>query len=360
MFGERTAVGLDVHARTVVGKALDTQTGEVFSARLGPQHPEVLRWLRTVPGPVAVAYEAGPTGYGLARELAAKGIRCVVAAPSKLESAPGDRIKTDARDALRLARLLHRDALVAVTVPSAQQEAARAVTRGRDAVRRDLNRARARVSGLLLCHSRLYTDGGAWTGDHHAWLARQHFPDPATELAYNEALDLVNHLTAKRRRMDRAISDLAAQDPWAQPVTRLRCLRGIETLTAMGLCTEIGTWDRFTGSTIGAFLGLVPSEHSSGATRHQGAVTKSGNTHARRLLVEASWHHQKPYRPGRSLRARWEQAPPAVRARADQGNRRLHQRWQAFDQHHKTTTVANTAIARELAGWCWSLTTMTC
>jgi hypothetical protein len=138
-------------------------------------------------------------------------------------------------------------------------------------------------------------------------------------------------------------------------VRRLSCLRGVSNLTALALAVEIGDWDRFTGNTIGSFVGLVPSEYSSGASRVQGSVTKTGNTHVRRLLVEAAWHHRPRYLVGKTLRDRWELATPAARARGDAGNRRLHQRWARFIERRKRNVVANVAIARELAGWCWSL-----
>ena len=149
---------------------------------------------------------------------------------------------------------------------------------------------------------------------------------------------------------------MAGDSEYTDVVRRLGCLRGISTLTGFGLAVEIGDWHRFTGSTIGAFLGLVPTEHSSGQSRSQGSITKTGNSHARRLLVEAAWHHRKTYcHPGLTMRSRWEHASPAARARGHQGNRRLHQRWQAFTARRKKPVIANVAIARELAGWAWSL-----
>jgi transposase len=138
-------------------------------------------------------------------------------------------------------------------------------------------------------------------------------------------------------------------------VRRLACLRGVSRLTGFALAVEIGDWTRFTGNSIGSFVGLIPCEHSSGASRVQGSITKTGNTHARRLLVEAAWHHRPAYRPGKPLRDRWELAPPAARARGDAGNRRLHARWISFNLRRKRSVIANVAIARELAGWCWSL-----
>ena len=151
---------------------------------------------------------------------------------------------------------------------------------------------------------------------------------------------------------------MADDSPFTPVTRRLCCLRGVSTLTGFALAVEIGDWTRFTGASIGSFLGLTPSEHSSGGSRRQGAITKAGNTHARRLLVEAAWHHKPSYAVGPTLQARWDAAPAAARVRAHEGNQRLHQRWVTFDARHKKHTVATTAIARELAGWCWSLATL--
>jgi transposase len=351
-------VGLDVHARSVVATALDTCTGELFRQRLVPSAEVVLDWLGGLPGPVAVVYEAGPTGFGLYRALSAAGIRCVVAAPSKLQRPSGDRVKTDARDALHLARLLHLDEATAVAVPSVQQEAARDLVRAREDCREDLMRARHRVSKLLLRHGIVYYQGRAWTGAHQAWLRAQHLPEPATRLAFEDAYETVLTTQARRDRLDAAIARLAADSEFTPVVRRLCCLRGISTLTGFALAVEIGDWHRFTGNTIGSYLGLVPSEHSSGSSRSQGPITRAGNQHVRRLLVEAAWHHRRRYTLGKALRDRWDLASPAARARAHQGNQRLHARWVRFDEHHKPHTTADVAIARELAGWCWSLAVM--
>jgi transposase len=173
VFTERTSVGLDVHARSVVAAAIDGVTGELFKSRLTPSHEHIRSWLRDLPGPVAVAYEAGPTGFGLARSLAADGIRCEVVAPSKLQRPSGDRVKTDAKDAVHLARLLRLDEFVAVSVPSVDQENARDLVRAREDARGDLMRARHRLSKLLLRQGIVYSDGDAWTLAHDAWLRRQ-------------------------------------------------------------------------------------------------------------------------------------------------------------------------------------------
>jgi transposase len=355
----RTFVGLDVHAWSVTGHALDAVTGQVWQRKLTPDPVDICVWASGLPGPVKVSYEAGPTGFGLYRYLVDHGVACMVAAPSKLHRPAGDRVKTDARDAELLARLLKLDEIVEVSVPSVEQEAARDLVRAREDVRGDLMRARHRVSKLLLRHGIVWTGGQAWTGRHDSWLRSQRFDLPGRQLAFDAAYETML-LTAQRRdRLDEAITAMAEHSEYTDLVHRLGCLRGISTLTGFGLAVEIGDWYRFSGSTIGAFLGLVPTEYSSGQSRSQGSITKTGNGHARRLLVEAAWHHRKTYRhPGLTMRTRWEQAPVAARARGHEGNRRLHQRWEKFTARRKRPVVANVAIARELAGWAWSLAIM--
>lgn len=356
MITQGTSVGLDVHARQVVAHAVDEDSGRVITAVLTPDTATVVAWLSALVAPVRVVYEAGPTGYGLYRAIVAAGMSCTVAAPSKLQRPAGDRVKTDAKDAAHLAKLLRLGELVAVTVPEASTEATRDLVRARDDARGDLMRARHRLSKLLLRHGIVYNDGDAWTLKHLAWLGTQRFDCPALQAAFNNDLDAVHAVTARRDRLDKAIAEMAADSPWTPVALRLQCLRGISTLTAFSLAVEIGDWTRFTGASIGAYTGLVPSEHSSGASRSQGSITKAGNSHARRLLVEAAWHHRRPYpRASKTLRARWDAAGPAARARGHAGNQRLHQRWADFDDRRKHTCVADVAVARELAGWCWSL-----
>jgi transposase len=314
---ERTCVDLDVHARSILACAIDNETGQIRSLRLGPATGTVLEWVGSLPGPVAVTYEAGPTGFGLAR-------------------------------------LLRIGELPAVRVPSEAEEAARDLVRAREDVRGDLMRARHRLSKLLLRQGLLY-DGAAWTGAHDVWLRSLVFDRTGVRLAFDEAYDAVLTTAARRARLDTAITEMAASPGFVPIVGRLGCLRGVSTLTAFGLATEIVDWRRFTGASIGAYLGLVPAESSSGQQRSQGPITKTGNTHARRLLVEAAWHHRKRYRPSRELLRRQDGQPAEVRARAELGNRRLHRRWVRFDARSKRPTVSVVAVARELAGWCWSL-----
>ncbi|WP_072691773.1 IS110 family transposase [Rhodococcus marinonascens] len=362
MFTERTSVGLDVHARSVVAAAIDSVTGELVQTRLAPSYEHIRSWVTDLPGPVAVTYEAGPTGFGLYRALTAAGIRCEVVAPSKLQRPVGDRVKTDAKDALHLARLLRLDEITSVSVPSADQEAARDLVRAREDCRGDLMRARHRLSKLLLRHGIVYYGGAAWTGKHDLWLRAEALPQlsgAATRLAFDADYDQVLTVRARRDRLDATIEEMAAGSEFTPVVRRLGCLRGVSTLTGFALAVEIGDWHRFTGNTIGSFVGLVPTEYSSGASRVQGSITKTGNTHVRRLLVESAWHHRPRYHVGAVMRGRWDQAPAAARARGDEGNQRLHRRWVGFLERRKRPTVANVAIARELAGWCWSLAVLT-
>ena len=340
MFTERTSVGLDVHARSVAAAAIDGVTGRLLQARSTPSFEHIESWLRELPGPVAVAYEAGPTGFGLHRHLRAAGVRCVVVAPSKLHRPAGDRVKTDAKDAVLLARLLRLDEVTAVAVPTLEQEAARDLVRAREDCRGDLMRARHRLSKLLLRHGIVYCGGAAWTGKHEAWLRSEALPrltTAATRVAFDSDYEAVLTVQARRDRLDAAIAEMAADSPFTPLVRRLGCLRGIGTLTGFALAVEIGDWHRFTGASIGSFVGLTPAEYSSGASRTLGPITKTGNGHVRRLLVEAAWHHRPRYRPGKTLRDRWDLAPAAARARGDHGNRRLHHRWTRFIDRRKRT-----------------------
>jgi transposase len=240
-------------------------------------------------------------------------------------------------------------------VPSVEQEAARDLVRVREDVRGDLMRYRHRLSKLLLRHGIVYFGGHAWTGVHETWLRSQQFAQRGIQLAFDADLEAMLLTLDRRNRLDKAIAEMAVDGEYAGVVRRLGCLRGVSTLTAFGLAVEVGEWHRFTGATIGAYLGLVPTESSSGQQRSQGSITKAGNAHARRLLVEAAWHHRRTYRPGAVMRARWDLASPAAKARGHAGNHRLHQRWQGFIARKKKPVIANVAIARELAGWCWSL-----
>jgi transposase len=354
---EGTWVGLVVHARKVVAGVLDAGSGELRSLRAPVLPAETVEWLRQLRAPVRIAYEAGPTGYGLARACAAAGIACTVAAPSKIPRASGDKVKTDRRDAERLARLLRLGELVAVRVPEPHEEAARDLVRAREDARGELMRARHRLSKLLLRQG-LVWQARAWTLAHDAWLRRQRFGSRPLSIAFDECYGAVLQAKTRRDALDQAIVELAGEAPFADVVARLVCLRGIATLTALALTVELGDWTRFRPQSLGPFLGLTPSEDSTGERRQLGAITKTGNSHARRLLVEAAWHQRRPLRESATLARRRQGQPAAVRARADASARRLHQRWHALEQRGKRRTVVAVAVARELATHCWAIATM--
>jgi transposase len=311
--GEGTFVGLDVHARSVVAGLIDEESGEVRVQRVPHRTEELVGWVGQLAGPVRVVYEAGPTGFGLARALERAGIDCLVAAPSLIPRSGASRgRKSDAGDAEQLARLLRAGELTPVAVPDPGDEAARDLVRAREDSRADLMRARHRLSKLLLRHGLVYEHGRAWTQAHDAWLRRQRLGQPGARAAFEDYYGAVLAALVRRERLDAQIAELAADARFAPVVGRLSCLRGVGTLTAFALCVEIGDWHRLRGATIGAYLGLVPSESQSGSRHSRGPITKAGNSHARRLLVEAAWHHRPPLRPSAPIARRRALQRPEV------------------------------------------------
>ena len=304
----RSWAGLDVHARSVLAVTIDGESGELCSRRLSGATSEVVKFCSSLPGPTRVAYEAGPTGYGLARALDAVGVGCVVAAPGKIERPAADKVKTDQRDAERVLRLLMIDGLHPVRVPSRQEEALRDVVRAREAVRGDLMRARQRLSKLLLRHDVRYEDtASAWTIRHRSWLTALNLGERGAQVTLLEYLGAIDAIVIRRDALEKTIAELIPGSPWEQTVARLRCLRGIDTLSAVGLCAEIGEFERFAkAGQLMSYVGLTPSEDTSGEKRRQGAITKTGSRHARRLLVEAAWHYRRAPAKGQTLRRRQE------------------------------------------------------
>ena len=358
--GNGTFVGLDVHARSVVAGLIDEDTGELRMTREPHRTEELVGWLGDLGGPVRVAYEAGPSGFGLARALEAAGIWCLVAAPSLIARSPAGRArKSDVSDAEHLARLVRRGELTAVRVPDPVDEAARDQVRAREDARADLMRARHRLSKLLLRHGLVFEEGRAWTARHQAWLRAQRLEHPGARAAFEDYYGAVLGAGLRREGLDRQIAQMASEPRLAPLVGRLSCLRGVGTLTAFALAVEIGDFHRLTGRTIGAYFGLVPSESQSGARHARGPITKAGNSHARRLLVEAAWHHRPAVRASTAIERRRASQRPEVAARAEQAGLRLHQRWHHLERRRGLrSTVVATAVARELAGWCWSLAVM--
>jgi|AntDryMetagUQ255_1029468.scaffolds.fasta_scaffold03457_2 transposase len=353
----RSWVGLDVHSAKVVAAMMDRQSGELRMRRLPGATSEIVAFCAALPGPTRVAYEAGPTGFALARALTAVGVQCVVAAPGKIERPTSDRVKTDERDAQRLLRLLMIDGLHAVRVLSTEEEALRDLVRAREDIRGDLMRARHRMSKLLLRHDIRY-DGsaGAWTTHHRAWLGKVDLGERGAQITLMDYLGAIDTLLVRRETLETSIDELVPGSPWADTVARLRCLRGIDTLSAVGLCAEIGDWARFPKPAhVMSYLGLVPSEHSSGQTRRLGSITKTGSGHGRRLLVEAAWHYRRAPARGQALKRRQDGQPPHVIAISWKAQQRLHRTWQRLDaERGKRRTLVAVAVARELAGFCWA------
>jgi transposase len=353
----RSLVGLDVHATKIVAVVLDAETGQLQTFAMSGENTKAAAFCAGLPGPVRVAYEAGPTGYGLARELAKRRVECLVAAPSKIPRASGDRVKTDRRDAEHLVRLLLAGKLHAVRVPDDEEEALRDLVRARDAVRMDLMRCRHRLSKLLLRHGIRFEDGHAWTERHRAWLATITLPWPAAQATMLDARGAIDALCHRRDGLEREILAMLPSSPWVVQVSRLRCLRGVDTLTAVGLCAEIGDFERFAkAEQLMSYVGLVPCEATTGQQRRLGSITKTGSGHARRLLVEAAWHYRSRPSIGRSLTDRQESQPPEAIAVSWSAQRRLHRTWTRLEARAKRRTIIAVAAARELAGFAWAIT----
>ena len=350
--------GLDVHARKTAAAAVQLGSGEVWRARLDGSPAAAIEWLQSLPGPVRATYEAGPTGFGLARAARAAGIELVVCSPGAIPRQPGDRVKTDARDALKLARLLAAGQLRPVVVPAPEWEALRDLVRAREDLRGDLMAARHRISKQLLRHGHVFDEPGeTWSTRHLAWLSRVRLEQPLAEVVLGEYLGHHETLLARRDRLDALIAEHAVDGPWAATVARLRCLRGIDTLTAVGLVAEIGDFAAFGHpKRLASYLGLVPSEQSTGERRRQGSITKAGSRHARRLLIEAAWHYRRQPAISLTLRRRQAGQPAAAVDAAWRAQLRLHRRWARLDaQRGKKRTTVAVAVARELSCFVWEI-----
>jgi transposase len=360
MTGIVTWAGLDVHARSTHAAAIDVSTGELVRARFGPGIEEPVAWLAGLRGPVRACYEAGPTGFGLYRAAVAAGVSVEVIAPGKTPRGPSDRVKTDRKDAELLARLLAAGSLTAVVVPPAQVEAARELMRAHDACRRDLMTARHRVSKMLLRHGRVYPEPSTWTVRHRRWLSAQQFEEPASELVFADLIAATDGISARKAAIAERLSRLAQDEQWWPTVARLRCFRGVDTLTAFALHLELGgDWQRFShASALSAWLGLVPSLHQSGESSRQGSITKTGSTFARRLLVESAWHYGRDPRIGATLQNRQLGQPEHVLQIANRAQHRLHRVYHRMRSRGKPHNVTVVACARELACFLWAAATI--
>jgi transposase len=301
-------------------------------------------------------YEAGPTGYGLHRQITSLGHECLVVAPSLIPKRPGDRVKTNRRDALSLAKLLRAGELTAVWVPDERHEAMRDLSRARTTAVADLRSKRQQVSSFLLRHGLHHAGKRTWTKTYARWAADLKLAHLEQRLAFEEMLLAVRQAQERRERLEQAIR--AAVPDWslAEVVTALMAMRGIDLVSATAFLAEIGDLSRFqTPRELMGYLGLVPSEDSTGDTIKRGPITKAGNRHARRTLVECAWSYQHPPRVGKHKQAKMEAAPPAVRAIAWKAQCRLCARYRALIRKGKLKTVAITAVARELAAFIWAI-----
>ena len=353
-------VGLDVHRAQSVAAVLDPIGGELRVERLrGTPSDVVPGFLEALGRPVRAVYEAGPTGFGLARIAAERGLDVRVIAPGSIPRSPGDRVKTDRRDAKRLVRLFAAGELSFAFVPSEEEERFRDLVRCIDDARKDLMRSRHRLSKFLLRRG-LRFPGRAWTQPHQRWLGRLRFDDALSQAVLIDYMSAVDALVPRRRELIAVLANAVPASAHAETIARLRCFRGIDTLSAAGLCAEVGDFERFAKpSLLSGFLGIVPSEYSSDSKRVQGAITKAGPTHARRLLVEAAHHYRRRPRVGLELAARQAGQDPRVVQIAWRAQRRLHARWAHLgaDRGKPTGTVA-VACARELAAFCWEAATL--
>jgi transposase len=349
------SVGLDVHAGSV--RVAAVRGDELLEERTVAYDLEaVARLLRRWPG-VRCCYEAGPTGFDLYRYLVERGIVCEVVAPGLVPERPGDRVKTDSRDARKLARLYAGGLLEPIYVPSPELEAVRDLIRAREDARLERMAARHRLSKLLLRNGRRLP-GKSWGVTRRRWLGEQRFEFGALQLAYDDYLHALDLVDARIAALEREIATLAEQGPCAELVARLRCLRGVETLTALGIAAEIGDFARFASAEeFMSFVGLVPAERSSGARRRQGAITKVGNAHVRRLLVEAAWHARRRPTVGPELQRRQRGQNTVVLERSWRCQQRLYQRWSRMGARGKLPQKTVVACARELAGFVWAIAT---
>jgi len=355
-----TYIGLDVHKEgIVVALAEDGLRGEVREyGRIANTAAALERLVRKLGGDgtaLRFCYEAGPCGYGIQRQLSANKHECVVVAPSLIPKRPGDRVKTDRRDAVSLARLHRAGELTAVWVPDAGHEAMRDLVRARlDAVHA-LRRARQQLSGFLLRHGFHYSRP-AWTKLHRRWLAGLRFEQTLHHIVLEDYIQAVEAAEARRDRLTAQIAAMLPDWTLAPVVAALQTMRGMALVNAATLIAELGDLSRFANPRqLMAYLGLVPSEHSSGASIRRGGITKAGNNAARRLLIEAAWCYRFPARISRDLRLRQEDQPKPIRDIAWKGQVRLCARYRRLARTGKPANVVTAAIARELAGFVWAI-----
>jgi transposase len=355
-----TYVGLDAHKVLIQVSVLYPGRKESEDWEITNEPASVRRMVRKIvreaPGEVRFCYEAGPCGYVLARQIeaASSGVVCTVVAPSLIPRKPGDRIKTDRRDARKLAVMYRGGLLTEVLPPTPEDESVRDLVRAREDAKQDQHRCRQRLGKLLLRRGIPYPGKKAWTHAHWAWLKAMRFEHAVDQAVFEDYLLALEQMNERLLGLDEQLKVVAQRERYAQHVGWLRCFRGIDTLTAVSILAELYDFSRFrTAPQLMAFLGLVPSEYSSGNRSVRGGITGAGNKHVRRLLVEAGWHYR--HRPNVSaLRKRREGQPPAVVAIADRAQQRLNRRFNRMVGRGVPSTKAVVAVARELVGFVWA------
>lgn len=351
--------GLDVHKDSIVigvaregreaAKAWKTIPYDVVRLR------KALKMLVKDGETLKVCYEAGPTGFGLCRRLREAGIDCIVVAPSLVPGKPGDRVKTDRRDAMRLAHFLRSGDLTEVYVPEEAVEAIRDLERARDDAKKAERAARHQLSKFLLRHDRRY-EGTAWTVRHRDWVRTQKFAYPAQQRVLEDYLKTVEDLAERVTRLTQAMEELVQETALAPMVKALQSFRGISTVSAVTIAAEVGDLRRFpTPGQFMSYVGLVPSEDSSGKRRRQGPITRCGNGFVRRILVETAWHYRHVPTMSKELRRRNQGVAEGVRRIAWKAQQRLHKRMYRLIHAGKSAQKATTAVARELAGFVWAV-----
>lgn len=355
----RTVVGLDVHKDTIVGAALapDVQTvDQRFQLLNRPEAiDKMVKGLTKRYGSVEFVYEAGPCGYELYRRLTERGLPCFLVAPSLIPRKPGDRVKTDRRDAEKLARLWRMGEMQALSVPRPEEEAARDLVRAREDALEDRCRARQRVSSFLLRQGRVWGQT-TWKKGYWVWLKAQRFEIPALQQAFEAHVRRVEDLEEHLRMIEGQMQELLRQEPYKTRVKYLSAFKGIDQLTALTVCVETPDFGRFPKArAYMSYTGVVVRERSSGASSWRGGITKAGNAHIRRVLVEAAWGYRHKSRMSRILMKRREGCPPGMIQIARRAEERLHQKFWRLVNRGKASQEAVVAVARELSGFIWAM-----
>jgi transposase len=354
-------VGLDVHKDSIAVAyvAKDHDAEVIYLGTIGTRQCDIdhlIRKMQSKAKHLVFVYEAGPCGYWLYRYLTKKGYDCWVVAPSLIPKKPGDRVKTDRRDAAQLARLMRSGDLTRVYVPTVEDEAIRDLTRAREDTLRDLKSAKFRLKAFLLRQDIRYVGRANWNPAHLRWLSEVVCPTPAQQIVFQEYVRAVNEHTERLQRLEQELQEQVTSWRLHPVVDALQALRGVQFTAAVTMVAEIGDLTRFdTPRELMKFLGLIPSEYSSGDQRRQGSITKAGNTHARRVLVEGAWAYRYPAKVSRHLQLRLETQPKMIQDISWKAQVRLCKRYRQLVARGKHPNVVTVAIARELTGFMWAI-----